>query len=399
MKEEIRKIISMTLGVIASIISFYYSRLAVTTLFQAFFAVIFAAMGIHLLDVAKTIIVGISFFVLGIFIFYNSVTLTKFNYSKKSKHLIIIGLFFLTYALYEFTSIYFKLGWNSAFPTLGVLTIGILSIIAGCLGISADGLKDRDLYLDDRKKFSKKIKVLSFLILLFIIINIIFNIYKINQTGYQEDVKNLELDGKVVFQKTSSRNGIYEQCMVDLSNPKEINCFEENGRVPYWGPDGKNVFYYKWDGEGYIDTVIYNMIDGTKKTLDGEDVYEENKELRESERVENPLNHHLKAAVSPDNERIVYAFAGTVYLLDHSGGQTVLLKSGYPSSKDFCRAATWYSNEQILLLCNLKSDDIFTKERYQRGFYLMDVDGSNLSLIVSNDSPYWLYYEYPDLYR
>jgi len=58
-----------------------------------------------------------------------------------------------------------------------------------------------------------------------------------------------------------------------------------------------------------------------------------------------------------------------------------------------------YSNEKILLACALKSNDAFAKEKYQRGFFLIDADGSNLTLIVSNDGPDWLYYEYPDLYR
>lgn len=357
-------------------------------------------LAISFFNWAISLAVAVLSLVLGFLLYRNFITLEKSNAFKNSKYLIYIGLFFLVFSLHQFINVYFNSGLNMAFSAVPILVIGTLSIIAGFLGISVDEVEEEEHYLREKKRFFKKFKILSFLILLFLISYTIFSVYTYKSIDYQKDVKNLGLDGKIVFQEGNSRNGIYRQCMVDLSNPKEINCFEENGGRSFWGPNGENVFYYKWDGEGHIDTVIYNTIDGTKEMFDGDKVYEENKELRESKRVENPLNNFLKAAISPNGKKIVYVYAGTVYLSDYPGKQeTILLKSGYPSSKDFCRAATWYSDKQVLLACYLKSNDSFAEEKYQDGFFLIDADGSNLKLIVPNDGPYWIHYEYPDLYR
>jgi len=397
----VKKIIRKTISILVFPLSILYG---LALLFQFLFFIhpfgdTLAA--ISLFNWVVSLAVAILFLILSVLLYRNFITLEKLSAFRNSRYLIYLGSFFLVFSLYEFINTYFKSGLDlTPFSFVDpVSIIGSLSVIAGFLGINVDEAEKEESYQREKNKFFKRFKVLSFLILLFLIIYIIFNVCTYKGIGYQGDIGNLELNGRVVFQETSSRNGIYRQCMIDLSNPKEIDCFDENGRVPFWGPDGKNIFYYKWDEEGHIDTVIYNTIDGTKEMLSGEDEYEENRKLRESERIENPLNHYLKAAVSPDGKRTVYVFAGTVYLLDHYGEQTVLIKSERPSSKGSCGAATWYSNEKILLACALKSNDAFAKEKYQRGFFLIDADGSNLTLIVSNDGPDWLYYEYPDLYR
>jgi hypothetical protein len=399
MKEKTKRIISMLLGVTASIISFYYIQSIVTTLLQAFIAVAFAAMGVNLVDITMTIATGISFFALGLLIFYNSVTLTKSNYQKKSRRLIFIGLFFLTYSLYHFIYMYFKLGWDPAFPSLGVSVIGILTIISGYLGTSTSESKMESSYLNDRKKFSKRIKILSLLILLFLSVTIIFNINKINKLDFRGDIGNLELDGKIVFAEGNTRGPQNKICLVDLKYPKEIDCFGENGRKPFWGPDGKNIFYYKWDGEGHIDTVIYNTIDGTKEMLSGEDAYEENKELRELEIKERPRN----IMISPDGKRSVYSSASSIYLLDEENlgkKPTILLESGHYENENYFGYPRWYSNNQILFQGKLMSNKIFSErdKKYNRGFFLMNDDGSNIKLVVPNNGDYWLHYESPDLY-
>jgi len=274
-------------------------------------------------------------------------------------------------------------------------------MLTGFLGIDTDKVKRKESYLKKRKRFFKILKILSLLILLFLIGYTVFNIYtykKIdNQKNIQsEDIKELKLDGRIIFAEKKS-GAIFRLCMVDLSNPKEINCFAENGRYPLWGPNGENIFYYKRTEEGQINTVIYNTTDGTKRVLDSEDAYKKNEELRRIQRKESDLRN---STISPDGKKIVSVSAtGTVYLLNNYGEQTVLLKAGRPLYKDFCREATWYSNNQVLLLCYLRNNKVLTKERYQGGFYLINIDTLELNLIIPDTNPVGLHYESPDLYK
>jgi hypothetical protein len=382
-REKVKKTIAMIFGILASIAVIFYGF---CMFYMASYSIFFWS--------------AILLLTLGVLIFRNSIRLKKSNTFKNSRNLIYVGIPFVIFSLYESINIYFIWGMEAVFGTFPFSIIGILIILTGFLGINIDKVKREEFYLRKRNRFFKILKILFLLILLFLIGYTIFNVYKYKMDEtiiYQEDIGDLKLDGKITFMGMTGRGGIFKMCMVDLSNPKEINCFAENGRSPLWGPDGENIFYYKWTEEGHIDTVIYNTINETKSVLDGEDAYKKNEELRRIQRKESDLRN---LTISPDGKKTVSVSAtGTVYLLNNYGEQTVLLKAGRPLYKDFCREATWYSNNQILLLCYLRNNKILTEERYQGGFYLINIDTLELNLIIPDTNPVGLHYEFPDLYR
>jgi hypothetical protein len=324
---------------------------------------------------------------------------------------------------------------------LSILGAGILSITTSFLRIYFIHIpKSEDSYITKRKKFLKQIQKPALLALLFLTATIIFNIYKINEIDFRGNINDSELDGKLVFLRINSDpfspksepENYYNDnnlCMVDLRYPTEINCFDKSEDDPYWGPDGENIFYVQKNEDGIYHTVVYNIINGEKEVLNDNqktynDYYGLYGTLRGSQEKElirikstlpielgvkilSPHNYNTRMSISPDGKKITYFNSvRSIYILkegDRSKEQNINehlitpledklrenLEANYP---------IWYSNTQILFKGTILSNKISTAERYLKGFFLMDEDGSNVRLLVPNNDDYF-YYGSPNLYR